>query len=364
MKVVKLLDFLNSIKIFNALEYASFDDVDLNLLDLMAEDEQFTPKIDLGLMYVKYTTLQNVIVIDGLKRIIAISLLLHAICECYKKTSKKNDNAIKYIRENYLFANEKFKLRLPKDCQIVYEKIINGERLSGKEKKSSLFLLLHSLWSQIKEKEFQAGDILKMLDKIVVTLIEVENVPIRDLYINLNKDSNSLDQYLLIEDYLANIDLTNEWAKFKQLFRANSRDMEAFFKDFFITKFNIDSKFNENIYKYFVNYFETMLQYLNKEEIINKLINYAKLYNNIINLNINDEDLKKALIKIKMHNGEDTFAYLLNIYEDYIGENITKITFLEILSTIDDYLQNRMKTPNDMSFNELIKYLNAFITCK
>ena len=65
-----------------------------------------------------------------------------------------------------------------------------------------------------------------------------------------------------------------------------------------------------------------------------------------------------------MHKGEDTFAYLLCIYEDYVDGNITEATFLEILQTIDEYLKNRSKTPNAVSFNELIEYLNAFITCK
>ena len=59
-----------------------------------------------------------------------------------------------------------------------------------------------------------------------------------------------------------------------------------------------------------------------------------------------------------------SYAYILNIYEDYIDNNITEATFLEILATIDEYLRNRLKTPNNVDFNELINYLNAFITCK
>ena len=65
-----------------------------------------------------------------------------------------------------------------------------------------------------------------------------------------------------------------------------------------------------------------------------------------------------------MHKGEDTYAYLLNIYEDYLDGIITEATLLEILSTIDEYLKNRLKNPNNVSFNELIQYLNAFLTCK
>ena len=84
----------------------------------------------------------------------------------------------------------------------------------------------------------------------------------------------------------------------------------------------------------------------------------------IININIQNEALRHQFIQIKLHKGEDTYAYLLNIYEDYIDGTISEATLLEILSTIDEYLKNRLKNPNNVSFNELIQYLNAFITCK
>ena len=65
-----------------------------------------------------------------------------------------------------------------------------------------------------------------------------------------------------------------------------------------------------------------------------------------------------------MNKGEDTFAYILNVYEDYVEKNISESTFLEILNTIIEYLKNRKNSENDITFNELINYLNAFITCK
>ena len=103
-----------------------------------------------------------------------------------------------------------------------------------------------------------------------------------------------------------------------------------FFKDFFITKFNF-KKFNSNrLYEYFMNYFETMFQYVSEDVLINKIKRSAVLYSNILNVNINNESLKQALIKIKMHRGEDTYAYILNIFEDYIDNNISEATFLEI----------------------------------
>ena len=100
------------------------------------------------------------------------------------------------------------------------------------------------------------------------------------------------------------------------------------------------------------------------DTLINKIRHTAILYHNILNVNIINDDIKQILIKIKMHNGEDTYAYILSIYEDYVDNIISKATLLEILTTVDEYLKNRIKTPNNVGFNELIKYLNTFITCK
>ena len=130
MEIVNLLEFLNNAKDLYTLDYASCEHELVNFLDLMIEDEQFTQKIDLGIIYTKQKTLDQFMIIDGLSRILSLSLLLHAICECYKKTSPKNDNAIKTIRSKYLLDGSKTKLKLPQEAQIIYDKILFGERLS------------------------------------------------------------------------------------------------------------------------------------------------------------------------------------------------------------------------------------------
>lgn len=364
MEQENLLDFLNNTKEFCAPNFAVCD-LDLNnFLDLLAEDEQFTQKIDLGVMYIKFKTLNQCIVVDGFNRVLSLSLLLHAICECYKKTSVKNESAVKVIRKKYLLNGVRTKLRLNEECQKIYDKIIFGEKLSGKEKNSPVFVLFHSLWTQIKEDELQASTIFKMLQKIVVNIVDTGNISIRDLYYTLNKNERELDQLLLIQSYLNDMGIIDEWVSFKKIFKNKTLDILLFYKDFFVTKFNFKEYNQSRLYEIFKNYFETMLQYMPKETLIEKFKNTAIIYRNLLNVNIGSEKLNKALIQIKMHNGEDTFAYLLNIYEDYLDGNINEATFYEILLTIDEYLKNRLKTPNNIAFNELVEYLNTFITCK
>lgn len=364
METINLLEFLNNAKDLYTLDYAVCDGELVNFLDLMLEDEQFTARIDLGIIYLYQRNSEQYTIIDGLNRILSLSLLLHAICECYKKTSAKNDKAIHTIRTKYLLDGEKTKLKLPEKEQEIFEKILFGEKLSGKEKQSPLFILLHNFWTQIKEEKLQAAKIFNMLNKISVFVVETENVSKRDLFYSLNKNNIKINQLSLIRDYLSSLGLANEWDNIRRIYNNNDTDIIRFFKDFFVTKFNFKEFDTNRLYENFVNYFETMLQYMPEDNLIKKLKQSAKLYSNILNVNFKNDKLKLNLIQIKMHNGEDTYAYLLNIYEDFVDGNITEATFLEILSTINEYLQKRAKTPNDVSFNDLIKYLNAFITCK
>ena len=209
MKVVNLLEFINSARDLFTLDYARCNGKLVNFLDLMTEDEQFTQKIDLGLIYVNQKSIDQYTIVDGLNRIVSLSLLLHAVCECYKKTTEQNAKAIKTIRSKYLIHNSKSKLHLNESDNELYNKIINGERLSGHEKAQPMFVLLHNFWSQIKEERLQAAKIFTMLKKVTVTLVETDNVSKRNLYYKLN-NTRDLNQIALIEDFLKDYSYSGE----------------------------------------------------------------------------------------------------------------------------------------------------------
>lgn len=364
MEVKNLLEFLNKSKNLYALDYAVCDSRLINFLELISVEEEFIRRIDLGLIYISEINLEKKGVIDGLNRILSLSLLLHAICECYKKTTERNEKAINTIRKKYLLNNTRTKLRLSKDMQVIYDKIIYGERLSGREKEHPMFVLLHDYWQEIKDNQLKASNIFAMLQKITVTVVEADNINNRDLYYSLNHDTKQLNQIKLIDDYLDKPKTKDIWREIKGLYQNRTSDLTMFFKDFFWNKFNF-KEFNENrLYEYFVNYFETMLQYSKENVVISKIKHSAELYLQLINVQMSNPELKKAMIQLKLHNCEDTYAYLLSVYEDYTDGSLSLATFLEILSAINEYLENREKTENNVGFNELIQYLNAFIAYK
>ena len=104
METVNLLDFLNITRNLYALDYSKCNGELVNFLDLLTEDEQFTHSIDLGIIYLSSLNDNKYRIVDGLSRIVSLSLLLHAICECYKQTTTQNAKAINTIRSKYLFS--------------------------------------------------------------------------------------------------------------------------------------------------------------------------------------------------------------------------------------------------------------------
>ncbi len=364
MEVVNLLEFMNMASDLRTLDFARCNRELVNFLDLMTEDEQFTNSIDLGIIYINQITSDKYIIVDGLSRIVSLSLLLHAICECYKKTTEQNTKAIKTIRQKYLIKSGKPKLHLNGEDADIYSKIINGERLSSNEKNNPLFVLLHNFWSQIKNEKLKASKIFSMLKKINITLVDTDNVSKRDLYYKINSQNRELNQIALIDSYLKEKKLEKEWQEIKDVYFVEKQDIILFLKDFFITKFNFKSFKQERLYENFVNYFETMLTYVSKESLIQQISKYAMLYYNILNVNFPNDSIKKAFIEIKKHDGEDTYAYILDIYKDYYDGNLSESILIEILNTIDEYLRNRQNSGKNIDFNELIQYLNAFLTCK
>ena len=363
MKVVNLLEFLNKSEYIYSLKYSSWSNELINFFDIVSAEEQFASKINLGVMYLYEKTFNNFIIIDGINRIISLSLLLHAICECYKKTTPRNEKAIKTIRKKYLIIGNSTKLQLNNNDQKIYEKIIFGERLSGKEKEHPLFVLLHNLWLQIKEENLQASTMFKMLQKIELMVVDSNEVSIRDLYYTLNQNKGNLNQLLLIEDYLNSFNMMKYWDLLNEQF-PNDNDKIIFLKDYFMTKFNIKNFNKKYLYEIFVNYFDTMLEFMKPQIILEKMINSAVIYKKMINIDIEIVPIREMFINIKMHDGDDTYAYLLSVYEDFYEGNLSEATFIEILKAIDEYLVKRQKNSSDVTFNQLIEYLNAFITCK
>ena len=119
-------------------------------------------------MYLQKTDNDSFIVIHGMKRLITLSLLLHAICECYKLTNEKNEHAIELIKKRYLFNNSGTKIQLEGYEKQIYEKLVNYEKMSLEEKEHPMFKVLHEFWAKIKMTNISAKKLFAQIRQIKV----------------------------------------------------------------------------------------------------------------------------------------------------------------------------------------------------
>ena len=95
-------------------------------------------------------------------------------------------------------------------------------------------------------RKLQAANIIKMIDKIFVVLVNSDNVSKRDLYYSLNKDKRCINQLLLIEDYLKKykpniLVITGHDAMYKRNDKTTYKN-----SDNFINTINEARKYEEN----------------------------------------------------------------------------------------------------------------------
>lgn len=100
VKTLNLLDILNKSQVLYSTDYSGEYQAPADLLENILENSGSEEPIFNGIMFLQKTSSRSYLVVDGIKRIIQFSLLLHALCECYKLTNEKNNHAIELIKKD------------------------------------------------------------------------------------------------------------------------------------------------------------------------------------------------------------------------------------------------------------------------
>ncbi len=365
MELFKSLDFLENSGFLHTLEYAKNCLYSAKLSNYVFDMFGITEKAGIGVIYTKPIKLGEQFIVDGISRLVGLSLFLYAVCECWKNTSERNELIIRKIKSNYILRNDRPKIVLKGANNELYESLLLGERISGKNKKTVIFCTYHEYWTKLKLGGYDLKDIMDKLDNLYlynINLTDMDDSSVRDLYYNLNIDNTRLNQIALIRDFLKEHDAGYEWAEIEQLFYSNKDYLLMFLRDYLITKYKIKKIPFNSYYLVLKGYVNELRKYKSPSKIIEDMHASAITYNNILNVDIPDEDIKSKFVEIKLNNGNDTYAYLLEIFEDYKDGSISKDTFVEILTAINEYLVTRNVNPGSRTnFNDLIADLNKML---
>lgn len=370
IKKLNLLNILNNTQAFYSTEFSGEYEVPADLLENLSENSQTKEPLFEGVMFFQKIDDDAYIVVDGMKRLLTLSILLHAICECYKLTSEKNNRAIDLVKQRYLFGKYGTKIQLANSEKLIYEKLLNYDYMTVEEKKHSMFKILHEFWAKIKMNNLSAVQLFNQIKKInaLVCIYDENNIDNRDLYQALNCNNNYIEELKLINNFVE--EKAGEhailWYDVINMFKQAdmTRKIKYFFIDFLtIQKNGIIPKENE-IYMSFKRYYLRMINAgKSHEEFFKYIKEIASNYIKISTANFENNEIKQRIITIKNNNMYETFPYLLEVTDDYFNGRITDETLRQLLDTVILFVAEQKSGNNDnlINFGNLSHEINRRI---
>ena len=358
LEILNITDILNKSQVLYSNKFTGKYEAPADLLENILENKNTEERYINGLILLQKNKDGSLTITDGTKRLISISLLLHAICECYKITDEQNVTNL--IKKNYLFdKNNNTKLQLNGSDKAIYEKLVKYERLTAEEKENPMFKTLHEFWAKIKMNNISLDKLLKLVENIyaIVGIYENFEVSNRDLYQYLNCNNKNLDEISLISNFLEEQTNLKYWQEIVELFEKADmiRKFRYFLVDYLtIQKNGIIPKENEIYMSFKCHYLKTLKSGKNSEEIFKSIKNSAKNYIKISTANFENNEIKKRIQTIKDNNMYVTFPYLLEITDEYLNDKMPEETYCKMLDNVILFVAEQRSG----NFENIINYTN------
>jgi len=294
------------------------------------------------------STIPKLLLIDGQQRLTTISLFLSALSKVLREpiNGMSSDKLKNYYLINRDEEEEKrYKLILTKSDKETLFKIIDHKELfdedSQRIKDNYKFFA-----EQISENNIE--EVFNGLNKL--TIIDVSLDRERDnsqlIFESLNSTGLELTQADLIRnyvlmglekqeqdnlynDYWSPMEKSFSYAKYSTLF-------DRFMRDYL----TINTGKIPNI-KDVYSAFKLYTQNKHIKDLVADVYKYSKYFVNIALEKEEDSEIKAIFSNINTLKVDVSYPFLLEVYEDYIQERITKEEFMQILKYIESYVFRR-----------------------
>jgi len=350
----------------------NFDETDAcQYFDELIENSEMQGPIFSGILILEKTE-KNFTIVDGLQRITTISLLLCALCEIYKGTSKNNEEAKNKIRRTFLVNKVEPKLKLNLNEQELYKKIIFCRPLSEEEKSNNLYKTYHEFLKKIKERKITGTQLFKIILRIkfMTVITDKSDIPARDLYqaINVSKDKSQIN---LISDFIVqkNAKTSSLWKKTVASYNdfKNKELLKNFIRDFLIIQNDGKLSDKNSLYNNFKSYFIKISAYQDSATIIENLCKHAQYYLKIIKSDFENKEIKNHINFLNKNKGQDAYPYLMEVLDDLENGHIDLEIFSNILMMINSLVVQRRQAPiagGTVDFATLSKEINKMLILK
>jgi len=299
----------------------------------------------------------QLLVIDGQQRLTTLSLLLTAFAKVAEELGVQLDTTRKKIESYFLFNNEeegddRYKLLLTQGDRETFIRLIEDRELPSDPAKRVLENYQY-FESQLR-KEADLQSIYRGISKLIIVNISLERD--RDnpqlIFESLNSTGLDLSQADLIRNYvLMGLPPKEQekvykhyWYPMEQLFGQDGQAdlFDRFMRDYLTLKSRSGAIPNiRDVYISFKTYVQRQ-QELSITEVMADVYRYSKHYAKLVLDHETDTNIQQALRDINTLRVDVAYPFLLEVYEDYAQNCLTRQDFIHILRLVESYVFRRV----------------------
>lgn len=298
---------------------------------------------------------RQLVIIDGQQRLTTMTLLYLALYHFAFRNGMEeiaqeiNDTILinRFVKED----TSKLKLKQTDINAKAFRFLLNGNAPADYKEYSRLIENYSFFYKNIDVQNFNT--ILKGLDKLLFVEISLE----RDkddpqkIFESLNSTGLALTQADLIRNYilmgLAPKEQVRIFENYWEIIENNAKVEDSqssrvsdLIRDY-LTIVNKKIPRKDNVYEEFKAKFKCRNQYF-YNEILQKIKEYSNIYNKLLNPNNElDRDISNEIRSIRKLEINVSYPFLIQVYDDYLTERITKATFLSVLRLTQSYSWRR-----------------------
>ena len=299
------------------------------------------------------TDVPKSLVIDGQQRLTTLSLLLIALARVTKINDQNEEEIVNSFLINQYAKNDvdKVKLKLTKYDKEVYEKILFNRELLDNERISRMYQNYLFFYERIEKRKDDLDRIMVGIKKLIVVdiILDRKNDNPQLIFESLNSTGLDLSQSDLIRNFIL-MGLEDEqqrslyenvWLPMERLFVDNKAEskFDYFVRAYLTLKLNAIPNIS-NVYEAFKRYMIDSGQEINS--ITEDLHTYAKYYACLDFGAEQDYEIHEVINNIKTLRVETAYPFLMQVYNDFKQNVLTKVEFIELLKLIEGYVFRRV----------------------
>jgi len=296
----------------------------------------------------------RLLIIDGQQRVTTVSLLIIAISEFLNKRPEVlPDTSYSKLRNYYLLNAEEtgdlsYKLlHIQKDRE-PYIKLIKNSPIKscGNSRIVDNYNYFTEYINESNIKDIYNG-IMKLF--IIESAIEKDDDDPQMIFESLNSTGLDLSQSDLIRNFiLMRLDIetqneiyTNYWLPMEESFGDHYDTHFDTFMRFYLTAMNPRYSKVDKVYENFKLLKTNEMKDKGIVEIIKDMNLYSKFFANMAFGQESDSELKKVFQSFSQLKMDVCYPFLLQVYNDYHNNNLSKQDFIEIFSIIESFIFRR-----------------------